>query len=367
MTALRSAMIMAGGTGGHVFPGLAIAQALLDAGWDVAWIGTERGLEARVVPANGITLHALKTLGLRGKGIASKLRGLLSLLYACVQAFWLLLTKRPSVVVGFGGYAAGPAGMVAWLLGIPVVIHEQNAVSGTTNRLLSRVTKRLLAGFEGAFGESADVRVTGNPVRETLRNLPAKDYPDLCFSEKRPLRVVILGGSQGALALNEGVPSAFSNLLDDTLSKLAIRHQCGPNHLEVTRSAWAEMPVASLEVIPFIDDMAALYRWADVAICRAGALTVCELSVTGTPAVLVPLPNAIDNHQLKNAEVLRAADGALIVEQADLSSFALRDVFTDLVSHSSRLNEMSLAARAWSKPDATEAVVAAIEEVVDGA
>ena len=366
MTVPRSAVIMAGGTGGHVFPGLAIAATLKSDGWDIAWIGTTRGLESRVVPENGIRLHTLKTLGLRGKGLLSKIKGVLSLLFACFQALWLLSVRRPSVVVGFGGYAAGPAGMVAWLLRIPVVIHEQNAVAGTTNRLLARVAKRILAGFEGAFASDSAVRVTGNPVRNALANLPRKVYPITGFSKERPLKVAVLGGSQGALALNEGVPKAFSTLSPETLGCIVVHHQCGRDHYDPTSAAWADISLAGIDVTPFVDDMAALYHWADVAICRAGALTVAELAVTGTPALLVPLPNAIDNHQLKNAEALRDAGGAVIVEQAQLQSDALKAFFTDAMSEAERLAGMSVAAKAWSKPDATQQVAANIEEVVCG-
>lgn len=366
MKASRSAMIMAGGTGGHVFPGLAIATALRERDWDVSWVGTARGLEARVVPANGIHLHTLKTLGLRGKGIWSKIKGVTSLLLSCVQALWLLIAHRPSVVIGFGGYAAGPAGIVAWLLRIPVVIHEQNAVAGTTNRLLSRVAQCVLAGFEGAFPPSLAAFVTGNPVRSAFANLPSKAYSETGFTKEQPLKLAILGGSQGALALNNGVPKALSKLSDDTLGCIAVRHQCGRNHHELTKSAWSTITLADIEITPFVDDMAELYQWADLAICRAGALTVCELAVTGTPSVLVPLPNAIDNHQLRNAEALRDAGGALVVEQADLESGALEAFVAETLKQSQRLAEMSSGAKRWSKPDATEQVVAAIEEVVNG-
>lgn len=366
MTASRSALIMAGGTGGHVFPGLAIATALRERNWDVSWVGTSRGLEARVVPDNGIRLHTLKTLGLRGKGLWSTIKGVLSLVLSCLQALCLLITNRPSVVIGFGGYAAGPAGIVAWLLGVPVVIHEQNAVAGTTNRLLSRVAKRVLAGFEGAFASRPSVLVTGNPVRSALAVLPSKAYADAVFSNVKPLKLAILGGSQGALALNKGVPMALSTLSGDALRCIAVRHQCGLNHRDVTESAWSALSLADIEITPFVDDMAELYQWADIAICRAGALTVCELAATGTPSVLVPLPNAIDNHQLKNAEALRDAGGAVIIEQSNLDSGALETFLNETLSQSQRLADMSSAAKRWSKPDATERVVAVIEEVVCG-
>ena len=362
----HSVMIMAGGTGGHVYPGLAVAAGLRAKGWDVSWIGTARGLEARVVPANHIALHTLKTLGLRGKGMASKVKGVASLLWACLQALTLLLLHRPSIVIGFGGYAAGPAGAVARVLGIPLLIHEQNAVAGTTNRLLARRAVRVMAGFDGAFTTSIDVTVTGNPLRDELCEVTEKAYPTASFDMSRPLRVAILGGSQGALALNTGCPQAFSKLSADELAYIDVKHQCGVSHVDITEESWAHVGVSQYEVLPFVEDMAALYHWADIAICRAGALTVSEVAVTGTPSLLVPLPQAIDNHQMKNAEALMSAGGASIVPQGELASDAIPIFLTQILTDAPALKQMSDAARAWSKPNATQDVVAIAEEVANG-
>jgi UDP-N-acetylglucosamine--N-acetylmuramyl-(pentapeptide) pyrophosphoryl-undecaprenol N-acetylglucosamine transferase len=222
---------------------LAVAAGLKAKGWDVAWIGTARGLEARVVPANHIALHTLKTLGLRGKGLTSKVKGVASLLWACLQALALLLRRRPSMVIGFGGYAAGPAGAVARLLGIPLLIHEQNAVAGTTNRLLARRAARVMAGFDGAFTNDVDVTVTGNPLRDELCEVAEKRYPTASFDRSRRLRVAILGGSQGALALNTGCPKAFSQLSADELACIDIKHQCGLAHVDVTKESWGRVGV----------------------------------------------------------------------------------------------------------------------------
>ena len=367
MTASQhSVMIMAGGTGGHVYPGLAVAEGLRAKGWNVAWIGTARGLEARVVPANQIALHTLKTLGLRGKGLTSKVKGVASLSGACVQAFALLLRHRPSMVIGFGGYAAGPAGAVARLLGIPLLIHEQNAVAGTTKRLLARQAARVMAGFDGAFKTDVDVAVTGNPLRGELCEVAEKAYPAASFDTSRRLRIAILGGSQGALALNEVCPQAFSQLSADKLACIDIKHQCGLAHVGVTEASWRRVGVNQYEVLPFVEDMAALYQWADLAICRAGALTVSEVAVTGTPSLLVPLPQAIDNHQMKNAEALMTAGGASIVPQSDLVGDAIPDFLTRILTDAPALRQMSDAARAWSKPNATHDVVAIAEEVACG-
>ncbi len=362
----RSVMIMAGGTGGHVYPGLAVAKGLRARGWDVSWIGTARGLEASVVPANDIELHTFKTLGLRGKGLFSKAKGLVSLLWACLQALLLLLRHQPNMVIGFGGYAAGPAGAVARLLGIPLLIHEQNAVAGTTNRLLASRATRVMAGFEGAFAAGINVSVTGNPLRDELSEVTSKAYPAASFDSSRRLRVVILGGSQGALALNTGCPEVFSRLSADQLACIDIKHQCGVAHVDVTENAWFHLGVNQHEVMPFVDDMAGLYRWADLAICRAGALTVSELAVTGTPSLLVPLPQAIDNHQMKNAEALQLAGGATIVPQSELASDAIPAFLSHVLDDAPTLQRMSSDARGWSKPSATRDVVAIAEEVACG-
>jgi UDP-N-acetylglucosamine--N-acetylmuramyl-(pentapeptide) pyrophosphoryl-undecaprenol N-acetylglucosamine transferase len=270
------------------------------------------------------------------------------------------------MVIGFGGYAAGPAGAVARLLGIPLLIHEQNAVAGTTNRLLARRAARVMAGFDGAFTNDVDVTVTGNPLRDELCEVAEKRYPTASFDRSRRLRVAILGGSQGALALNTGCPKAFSQLSADELACIDIKHQCGLAHVDVTKESWGRVGVNEYEVMPFVEDMAALYHWADLAICRAGALTVSEVAVTGTPSVLVPLPQAIDNHQTKNAEALMSAGGASIVSQSELENDAIPEFLTRILRDAPTLKQMSDDARAWSKPNATQDVVSIAEEVACG-
>ena len=358
------ALIMAGGTGGHVYPALATAEVLRERGMVVEWLGTNRGIEARVAPSHGYKLHALMTRGLRGKGLASRALGLLSLLVAVLQSAWILLSYRPQVVIGFGGYAAGPAGLVASLLRIPLVIHEQNAVAGTTNRLLAKRARRVLAGFEGAFADGLQVAVTGNPLRADIATVVASASDGLNFSSERPLRLLILGGSQGALALNQLCPAAIGALSDEDRAVVHVIHQCGDRHIDATEMAWSETDIAQLEIRPFIDDMASTYAWADLAICRAGALTVSELAVTATPAFLIPLPNAIDNHQLRNAQALEAAGGARVIEQASLTAESLAEQLLDLIRHPALLSAMSTAARAWSKPRATDRVAELVMEAV---
>ena len=308
-------LVMAGGTGGHVYPALATALLLRSRGLTVEWLGTNRGIEATVAPSNQFKLHALATRGLRGKGIVSRIQGIAALIIAAIQSCWIVIRYRPNVVLGFGGYAAGPAGLVASLLRVPLVIHEQNAVAGTTNRLLAKRARRVLAGFENAFSTDIEAVVTGNPLRTEITQVTSAATEHSEFSVDRPLRLLILGGSQGALALNTSCPAALATMDSEDRAMIHVIHQCGDRHLQSTQNAWSDTEVAQLEIRPFIDDMAAAYAWADIAICRAGALTVSELAVTATPAILVPLPNAIDNHQLRNAQSLESAGGAVVLEQ----------------------------------------------------
>lgn len=358
------ALVMAGGTGGHVYPALATAEVLREHGIVVEWVGTNRGIEARVAPSHGYKLHALVTRGLRGKGLVSRIQGLVSLLMAALQSFWILLNYRPQVVIGFGGYAAGPAGLVASVLRIPLVIHEQNAVAGTTNRLLAKRARRVLAGFEGAFSEDVPVAVTGNPLRADIATVGASVPDSLNFSSERPLRLLILGGSQGALALNQLCPAAIATLSALDRAVIHVIHQCGDRHADTTEAFWGETSIAQLEIRPFIDDMASTYEWADMAICRAGALTVSEVAVTATPALLIPLPNAIDNHQLHNAQALEGAGGARVLQQHSLTAESLAEQVSEFIRHPALLSAMSTAAHAWSKPTATDRVAEIVMEAV---
>lgn len=285
-------LIMAGGTGGHVFPALAVARELSERGHRVDWVGTRYGMESRVVPEAGIPLHYLAVRGVRGKNLLHTLVGLLRLVWSCFQALGLVWRRAPDCVLGMGGYAAGPAGLAAWLLRKPLVIHEQNAVAGTTNRLLAPLAGRVLAGFPGAFGERADVQVLGNPVRAEL--VAAARGHHWHYDGDRPLRLLVLGGSLGAQAINNAVPGAARDLWAGD-GGLEIWHQTGAAHIDAVRAAYdiedGEQGAAGgnprLRVAPFIEDMAAAYAWADLVLCRAGALTVAELAVMGRPAILV--------------------------------------------------------------------------------
>lgn len=345
-------MIMAGGTGGHVYPALAIADALEAIGQPVVWLGTERGLEARVVVAANIPMEWLSIAGLRGKGILSWALAPLRLIWALIQALRILIRVRPRLVIGMGGFVSGPGGVAARLLRIPLVIHEQNAVAGLTNRLLSRLAGRVLQGFDGAFAARRDVITVGNPVRASIRDLAV---PSVRFAERDgPLRLLVIGGSQGALALNRCVPRALSLLPAD--ARPTVRHQAGPGTLEAAQDAYSQAGVLA-DVTPFIDDMAEALGWADYAICRAGALTVAELINAGLGAVFVPFPAAVDDHQTANAQALVSADAALLISQDALTPERLTELMVDLGADRTALMQRASNARALRQGDSVKAVI----------
>ncbi len=359
MTAPRVA-IMAGGTGGHVYPALAVASELMQRGYGVEWFGTDRGLEARVVPEAGYRLHALRISGIRGKGPLAKLRGVFSIGLALLQALAALRSMKPVCALGMGGYVAGPAGIAAWLLRIPLVIHEQNSVAGTTNRLLRGRASATLAAYPNAFGDDLGVRELGNPVRaDFLVQEAGYDYDG-----QRELRVLVLGGSLGAKALNEVVPLALLALFDGV--RISVKHQTGPTHAAQVAASYPESFPVPVEVLPYIEDMASVYRWADLVLCRAGALTVSELTIMGRPSILVPLPQAIDNHQAHNASWLADHGGAVLLPQNTLNAETLAALLQEFSANPHRLAEMAAAARAVARPNATAAVADVCEEVSRG-
>lgn len=348
---------MAGGTGGHVFPALAVAQALRERGHEVTWIGTAQGMEARLVPARGFLLDFIEVKGLRSSGIARLASAPVVVARAMWQAMRVLRRRRPSLVVGMGGFAAGPGGLVARLLGMPLVIHEQNAVAGLTNRLLARVATRVLAAFPGTFANARQDAVTGNPVRPEITAIaaPAKRFADRAGA----LRVLVTGGSLGAQALNEILPGAIALIPAD--ARPLVRHQAGRGKAEAARHAYTAAAVEA-EVTEFIDDMAAALGWADVVICRAGALTVSELAAAGVGSVLVPYPYAVDDHQMANAQVLAGAGAATVVRQGDLTPAWLADWLTR--HDRPALQRMAEQARTCAVPDAVDRVVGVCEEVM---
>jgi UDP-N-acetylglucosamine--N-acetylmuramyl-(pentapeptide) pyrophosphoryl-undecaprenol N-acetylglucosamine transferase len=355
-------LMRAGGTGGHVYPALAVATELLARDYRVEWVGTRRGLEHRVVPAAGITLHYLSVRGVRGKSILHKLLGLAYLALASVQALWLVYRRAPRCVVGMGGYVAGPAGVAAWLLRKPLLIHEQNAVAGTTNRMLAPMAKRIVAGFPRAFGEDVPVTVTGNPVRRALVEAGAASHYD--FNGQRPLRLLVLGGSLGAQPINNMVPDAVRKLVQESDVAIQVWHQAGDAHAEVVAQSYGQLLGDDIRVVPFIENMEQAYAWADLVLCRAGALTVAELGIMGRPAVLVPLPHAIDDHQSANARSLTDFGGATLVRQVDMNVESLCQLLQGYVGQPQRLSAMAAAALAAGKPDATARVSDCCEELM---
>ena len=333
-------LIMAGGTGGHVFPALAVANALRERGVAVVWLGVPGSMESRLVPANGFPIEWVRVAGIRGKGVKAWVLAPLRIIKAVAQAMSVLRRVRPRSVLGAGGYVSGPGGIAAWLLRVPLLIHEQNAIAGLTNRWLARIASQVLEAFPGSFGAKVPARAIGNPVRTDIAALPA---PQMRFAGRQGRsRLLVFGGSQGALRLNAMVPQALARVAPEIRPQ--VRHQTGERGLEAARAAYTEAQVEA-EVLPFIDDMAAAYGWADLAVCRAGAMTVAELQAAGLGAVFVPLPSATDDHQTKNAEVMVKSGAARLVAERDLTPERLADTIRELVADRARLLKMAEAAR----------------------
>ena len=357
------ALILAGGTGGHIYPALAVADELRTRGWSVDWIGTKRGLEARVVPANRFAFYTLPVYGLRGKGLVFRIRSIFYLLLSFVLALFHIVRLKPSVVLGMGGYVSGPAGLAAVILRCPLVIHEQNAVAGTTNRWLKPVADRMLCGLSDAFGASDKSVVVGNPVRKGIaaHHFDSREWPE-SFNAYRPLRLLVLGGSLGSRPLNKGVPAALHAVFaKGEQASIAVRHQCGEQHLLEAREAYTD--VDDVDVLTFIDDMAAAYMWADLVISRAGALTITELAVTGTPSILVPLPHAIDDHQTLNAQVLSSQGAAQLLPQRELTPDRLGKLIKGYLESPNQLRVISDKARAIANPTAAAVIADTLTEV----
>ncbi len=351
-------MIAAGGTGGHVFPALAVAEALRAGGIPVVWMGTRAGLEARVVPAAGIEIEWLSVAGLRGKGWMTRAKAPLTLARACAQALAVLRRRRPRALLGMGGFASGPGGLMARISGCPLVLHEQNAVAGMTNRRLAPFARRVLEAMPGSFPAGIGAEHVGNPVRADIAALPP---PDERFAGREGApRVLVLGGSQGARGLNERLPQALAALPAERRPQ--VRHQCGERHLEPARAAYADAGVDA-EVTAFIEDMAAAYGWADLVIGRAGAMSVAELAAAGVGALLVPFPHAVDDHQTVNARWLENAGAAVIVQEAELDAERLAGELEQRLGDRAALLEHARQARALARPDAAEAVAGVIREV----
>ena len=343
----RTILVLAGGTGGHVYPALAVAQALQRESHEIVWLGTYAGLESRVVPAAGIELERINVTGLRGKGVVALLFAPLRLLLALMQSLRVIVRHWPAAVLGMGGYVSGPGGLAAWILRRPLVIHEQNAVAGLTNRLLARVARVVLQAFPGSFSTGVNAETVGNPVRAAIAAL---EEPSLRYAGREgPLRLLILGGSQGALALNRIVPAALA-LLPDELQPV-VRHQAGERTIAEAQSAYAAHDI-DVQLQTYIEDMAEAYAWADLVVCRAGALTVAELSAAGLPAIFVPFPLAVDDHQTANARPMADAGAAALLPEKDLSDEALAGLLKNWLESRDALLQRALKSRALAHPDA---------------
>jgi UDP-N-acetylglucosamine--N-acetylmuramyl-(pentapeptide) pyrophosphoryl-undecaprenol N-acetylglucosamine transferase len=356
----RTILIMAGGTGGHIFPALSVADHLRGRGWRVVWLGARGGMEERLVPARGYAMARIRFSGVRGKGWLAAVLLPAALLVAFWQSARAIFEHRPDVVLGMGGYVAFPGGMMASLLARPLAIHEQNSVAGLANRVLARLADRVLSAFPAAFGPRIAAEVTGNPVRADIVALAVPERR--LAGREGPLELLVLGGSLGAAVLNEVVPRALSLL--PASARPRVTHQSGAAHIEALRANYHDAGVHA-RCVPFIDDIAACYAQADLAICRAGATTVAELAAAGLASVLVPYPHAVDDHQTGNARFLAERGAALLVPQREFTPQALAELIGGLTR--ARLLEMARAARAAARPDATEAVARACMELAHAA
>ena len=348
----RTILIMAGGTGGHIFPALAVAEKMRERGWRVVWMGNPEGMEARLVPQHGFEMLNLKFAALRGKGILRKLLLPLNLLRGFWQAQKAIRQVQPNVVLGMGGYITFPGGMMAALLGKPLVVHEQNSVAGLANRVLAGVADRIATGFPEVLAKGV---WAGNPVRPEIAKMapPAARFA----GREGALHLLVIGGSLGAQALNEMVPQAMALLGENELPQIV--HQAGEKHIEALKANYAAVGVAA-HCVSFIEDMAGAYEWADLVICRSGALTVAELAAAGVASILVPFPHAVDDHQTGNARFLVNVGGAFLLPQGELTPQAIA-----LIRNYSRgqLLEMAEKARSLAKPDATEEVANICAEI----
>lgn len=354
-------LIMAGGTGGHVFPALAVAEELKNRAVDVFWMGTERGIEAKLVPAAGIPLNFIQVQGLRGNGLVGWLLAPFKLLKAVYEAVVVINRIKPDVVLGLGGFASGPGGVAAKLKAKPLAIHEQNAIPGLTNKLLARIAQRVMTGFPNSFSQKIQAEWVGNPVRTSIEKLAD---PQTRYQERDgKLRLLVLGGSLGARALNTFIPQALA-LLDEQQCP-QVKHQCGAKHIEDCQQTYQAAGVEA-EIVAFIDDMAASYAWADLVICRAGALTVAEIAAAGVAALFVPYPYAVDDHQTQNANALVDAGAARLIQESDLTVTSFATEIEQLVSDRNLLMTMANKARGQAKTGTAQQVANICLEVAHG-
>lgn len=351
-------LVMAGGTGGHVFPALAVARNLAQQGWHVQWLGTADRMEARLVPQYGFDIAFIDIKGVRGNGVLRKLAAPFKLLRAVWQARRVIRRFKPDVVMGMGGYASAPGGVAAKLAGIPLVLHEQNAIPGMTNKLLSKLASRTLCAFDNTFSE-VDAEVVGNPIRQELIALGQEPRSS---SASEALKVLVVGGSLGARVFNEVMPETVAKVSQQC--SVTVWHQAGKGNQAALKQAYQQVGQEDrVNVADFIDDMEAAYRWADVVVCRAGALTVSELATVGLPAILVPLPHAVDDHQTRNANVLVNANAGRLLPQAQMTVDSLAQELLALASDRTLLMQMGQNARNVAITDATVRVATVCQQL----
>ncbi|MGE0482793.1 MAG: undecaprenyldiphospho-muramoylpentapeptide beta-N-acetylglucosaminyltransferase [Gammaproteobacteria bacterium] len=348
-------MIVAGGTGGHVYPGIAVAEVLRAQGRELCWMGTRRGVEAQVVPAAGLPFLTIPVSGLRRTGLLRWLAAPVMVMAAVACAVLHIARVRPALVLGMGGFVSGPGGVAAWLCRRPLVIHEQNAIAGLTNRLLARIARRVLEAFPGTFPAAVSAVETGNPVRAAISELVPTSP-----SEARGTRVLVFGGSRGARALNELVPRA---LAASKVSGLRVRHQCGIADVEATRARYAELGIDDVVVQAYIDDMPAAYAEAELVISRAGATSIAEIAACGVAAVLVPYPYAVDDHQTANARFLSDHDGAVLAPEETIAGPAFAETIAGLLRDPARRARLAANARGMARPRAATEVARICLEV----
>lgn len=357
---MKTILILAGGTGGHVYPGLAVARALRDRQITVVWVGTKQGLEAHVVPPTGLPIEWITIRGLRRGSYRDMLFLPPRLLLAVWQAWRIFRAYRPNAAIALGGFVAGPGGLVAWLTRTPLIVHEQNACAGLTNRWLALIASRVLEGFPGAFKAFPGATHIGNPVRAEILALPA---PETRLAGRRPpLRLLVIGGSQGAQVLNDVVPQALARIPAD--NRPLVRHQSGRRQLRRTEQSYRDCQV-NAEVFAFVDDMAFAYSWADIIICRAGAMTIAEICAVGIAAILVPFPYATDDHQTANARFLTEREAALCLAQAEFTPERLTTLLEGFIQQPEVAYRMAVNSRACAMPDATDRMTAACLEAID--
>jgi UDP-N-acetylglucosamine--N-acetylmuramyl-(pentapeptide) pyrophosphoryl-undecaprenol N-acetylglucosamine transferase len=360
---MAKVLIMAAGTGGHVFPGLALARELMARGHEPMWLGTPQGMEQRWVPKAGIPLAAIDFKGLRSNGLKRWLLAPFAMFKAMTQALGIMRAQRPALVIGMGGFVSGPGGLAARLLGIPLIIHEQNAVPGLANRLLAGFAVQVIQAFPGSFADNPKVQTLGNPLRPEILALDGQKAPrplDPRSVDRDALRILVIGGSLGAQALNEQVPAAVHT----SGLEFEIRHQSGRGKEEATRANYLKSGVKA-QVSEFIEDMAEAYAWADLVICRAGALTLAEITLVGLPAILVPYPYAVDDHQTRNAAVMADHGAGILLPQSELSPERLASCLRQLAETPERLAEMALKARALARADSAQVIVNLCEQVMN--